>query len=84
MVGVCELEGGLRSSCGLRSARGTGREETRARDGGRGGAAGGVCTPGGPTDRGGGLRRQGTPSGKGGSCGVMCCIEGSVRQTAGT
>ena len=36
-----------------------------ARDGGRGGDAGGVCTPGRPTDRGGVHRRQGTSSGRG-------------------
>ena len=36
-----------------------------ARDSGRGGDAGGVCTPGRPTDRGGVHRRRGTP-GKGG------------------
>ena len=44
-----------------------------ARDSGRGGDAGGVCTPGRPTDRGGIHRRQGTSSGRGeGSCEVNC------------
>ena len=44
-----------------------------ARDSGRGGDAGGVCTPGWPTDRGGVLCRQGTSSGRGeGSCEVSC------------
>ena len=61
MVGVCELEGGLRSSCGFRSARGTGREETRARDGGRGGAARGTAE--------GGSAGKGPPAGRVGAAG---------------
>ena len=45
-----------------------------ARDSGRGGDAGGVCTPGRPTDRGAVHRKRGTSSGGGGSCEVSCKV----------
>ena len=50
----------------LQCQKGAREERTQgARDCERGGDAGGVCTPGRPTDRGGVHRRQGTSSGRG-------------------